>query len=224
MRPIAIRVAYRHLSAMGSGPFDLKKFKSIYLSLEDVDSDYTDLYLKEKYLDDHAKFIASGKARSVYDLGNGTVLKLAQSQFHKRDNLAEIKASGCLKGSKVIAKVLDYDPDGTWLIMEKVTTFQSEDEFKPVLEKALQLPNKLKFRPEETTDTLWNLNDGTTKISDLAPYKLWEPRWNFIQTYPSAWWKNIQTAIKTCGLLTDDLISDNFGLADKRLVILDYGS
>ena len=204
-----VRVAYRFLTAL-SGTFDLKEFKKIPVGHDHFDLDRFSRL--EKYLRDHAKYIDEGHTRKVYDIGEGRVLKLALPGWQSA-NLAEIHSSNCME-SGPIAKVLDYDPEGTWLIMEEVETLSSPSEFRNLVKKSLGLPEKF---PNIHLDPKILLGLFIDPQGTSSKLNVW------LQSHPSPWLDSMRAAVKTCGLEADDLYWFNFGVKNGNLVILDYG-
>lgn len=67
------------------------------------------------------KFIGAGGTRSVYDLGNGSVLKAAKSRVGIQCNRMEVNLyqSTSWPLRKYLARIIDYDKEYRWLIMKK---------------------------------------------------------------------------------------------------------
>lgn len=69
-------------------------------------------------------YLGNGVTRSVYDLGNGSVLKSGKADSCYGGNLTEARTWEMLRDSEVgqyLAEVIAYDTeDGAWLIMRKV--------------------------------------------------------------------------------------------------------
>lgn len=71
------------------------------------------------YVGNHGKMLGIGSSRIVYDLKNGTVLKLAKNDTGLVQNLTEFRISSNKKYSEILATVIKCAPDGKWLIQKK---------------------------------------------------------------------------------------------------------
>jgi hypothetical protein len=71
----------------------------------------------------------SGTGRAVYSLDENRVLKLAKNNKGIAQNLTEIKVGSDVEYQDVVAKVLEYNKDGEWLIQEKAKLI-SEEKFE----------------------------------------------------------------------------------------------
>ena len=203
------RVAYRYLVALST--FSLEEFRN--LPFESM----------EQYLKSRVRFLGKGHSRMVFDLGNGSVLKLGIGH-HRSANLKEAKTSACLHGSDV----LDSDPEGKWLIMEKVKIINSI-RYLGLLNSMLGLPSDIEVENVDEAVELWDVDHDPSKakptgwFGKLLGRDSTQKRLEWLNAHPTPWWKNIKKAIATCGLMEDDLLWHNFGELNGSLVILDYG-
>jgi hypothetical protein len=81
-----------------------------------MEVDYSKIYseIKRKAY----KYLGSGSGRAVFDLNNGTVIKVAANKRGLAQNYAEYKISS-VASSDLFAKVLCVSEDFRFLIMEK---------------------------------------------------------------------------------------------------------
>jgi hypothetical protein len=87
-------------------------------------SDYKDL---KTFLSSLGPLIFEGSSRYVHDIDPGWVLKVPifDRQWHPRGIYGnKIEADLSLKYPKFVPKVLDSDPQGYWIIQEKLEVFQ----------------------------------------------------------------------------------------------------
>lgn len=71
-----------------------------------------------KYCAMHLPRISSGSSRIVYDLGQ-TAIKLAKNEKGLEQNLAEADGWIQQQYESIVAKVLQYDQDDKWIVVEK---------------------------------------------------------------------------------------------------------
>ena len=79
------------------------------------------------------KMLGAGSARYVYDLENGTVLKLAIDEKGIEQNRFEANFYKSLEHSPAkdfFCKIIYGRPDNSWLVVEKVIPFTSKEEFE----------------------------------------------------------------------------------------------
>ena len=79
-------------------------------------------WAKKRFTEAGYKYLGSGSYRIVFDLGNGTVIKLVLHSVFEKDMKIEIKNFQCL-GSEYAPIVYDYDPNYLWVIYEKIRPF-----------------------------------------------------------------------------------------------------
>lgn len=68
--------------------------------------------------------LGEGASRKVYDAGDGTVIKVAKNAAAKKDNRAEVEASG---KNALLATVSDHAKDYSWVKQEKLTPVSDAD-------------------------------------------------------------------------------------------------
>ena len=109
--------------------------------------------------------LGSGYSRMVFEFGDNKVIKFAYGsamQDGKDSNLVEAKLFN--QFPKIFPKAYAHDPDGAWIIVEKVNIIDTIDEFYAVL--PIQFP--------VLEDTLNVLRQGAPRPDeDLNPYFLW---------------------------------------------------
>ncbi len=85
-----------------------------------------------KYCEEHYKIIASGSARVIYDMGDGTVLKLAKNPKGIAQNTTENDHGLNNWYGEIVAKVLKADDDNSWIISQKADKI-TPTEFKNII-------------------------------------------------------------------------------------------
>lgn len=88
-------------------------------------SDQREWLQKEK----HLSKLGSGSARFVYDLKDGNALKIAYGLDGIEQNKAEVEVYKEFGNRGFFPKILGYDPNYSWIIMEKARVWESEDAF-----------------------------------------------------------------------------------------------
>lgn len=172
--------------------------------------------------------LGSGVARTVYDLGNGTVLKVATDTTNGDQNEAEIELSAC-GDHRFIAKVIDHAPDNSWLIAEKLKTNPESGLTDPELDaKVAQMTNGVIKSISDLGATMATpLIRSRGKV--VTKYMLRTER-NYTELFKqlmetSEWYREFFEMMKKCGIDARDFHSGNFGIreSDGSLVLLDYG-
>jgi hypothetical protein len=150
--------------------------------------------------------IGAGSSRIVYDLGNGTVLKLAKNQKGIAQN--ETEADHCMRQwhGDVLAQTLAYDPDARWIVQQYAAKARKADflaQFGVSLEEI-----------------------GIWLAAQCFPYNRW-------RTCEEATQTRLQdherfADIVTCALNFDLHCGDmgrlsSWGLVNNQLVLKDYG-
>jgi hypothetical protein len=189
------------LIKVAEGGFNLEFFKA--LPVED----------RKDYLARFTTFLDEGKTRAVFDLGDGRVLKLGNPST----NRSEARTSRCLAGSAIVAHVLDVAEDYSWVTMEKVETLKPGRFFR-IFTSALGLPKPLALRHQ--LDIFYLYHQALNGPLDYGPEHT--ARYQHLLDNPTPWWIESLRAIKTCGMRSDDMHSNNFGLLNGNLVLLDY--
>lgn len=97
--------------------FDFKAFKSI--------SDEGDRF---EYALKNLKFLGEGGSRTVFQLNSQTVLKIAHTDKGKKQNATETAISSDANFSKIVTRVYEHAADFSWIISERVSPLESEEE------------------------------------------------------------------------------------------------
>ena len=211
LRPHLLRI-------LTGSKFDLEEFKAA----------------KDKcaYVLGHAKSLAKGSWRWVWDIGGGKVLKL--NMENSRESEKEIRVWECLKDDTVLARIYDYAKDGSWIVMEKLRIPTGEEIIKSI-NSILKFPDGLELNSNRTD--LYDLSmlienhkdSGTAEWDPLAIKRLkglldlTSKRLEWLREHPVKWWESILRLSSECGLDHRDLGTKNWGLRGSIPVILDYG-
>lgn len=165
--------------------------------------------------------LGSGAGRSVFDLGNQTVLKIrSNSIFSSSQNKTESSNWNCVKSMSIrdfFVQVFEVADNYSWIISEKVTPLTKKD-YQFVYSKIIQMIS-------DTTEPLiedLELNETFFTIYDIfAAAK--NKQWPFPNS-KSSWFEDLSDALNSCNINYFDFTPNNFGLnSEGNLVILDYG-
>lgn len=156
------------------------------------------------------------------------MLKVSKEPLHTQ-NFKEIELSDCLKDSVAFTHVLDYDPDGSWLIAEKAKVPKSYDMMK-ALNKAFGFPDDLAFNLSDFTNdrmkdlllVLDNFNKGFEDADRFATPSI-KRRVKWVSEHPTQWLTDFLEIVKHCDLWVGDFHSDNWGIRNGIPVVVDYG-
>jgi hypothetical protein len=96
--------------------FDMEHFKTLSKFAERV-----------RYCDQHLKKISSGSARIVYLVDDKMVLKLAKNQKGIAQCETEIQWGGDSYFDEILARTIEYHPDGLWVEMELARKVKKSD-------------------------------------------------------------------------------------------------
>jgi hypothetical protein len=96
--------------------FDMEHFKTLAKFAERV-----------RYCDQHLKKISSGSARIVYLVDDKMVLKLAKNQKGIAQCETEIQWGGDSYFDEILARTIEYHPDGLWVEMELARKVKKSD-------------------------------------------------------------------------------------------------
>lgn len=156
------------------------------------------------------KKLGFGATRTVYDFGNGLVLKIVNDSEKIYANKFEAQTYSCL-GYDYAAEVKLVDEDGLWLIMEKVKKINSvifEEEVAKLLNLSENTFEPLKGKLERIFQNSFIDTEYTEQF-----YK------------QSEWYRGLYDKLKQCRVWSGDLASKNFGIRPKtkQLVLLDFG-
>lgn len=146
---------------------DIPQFKAMVKDPK-VYADYSKPHdeISKQWIDNNiGEKLGSGYSRMVFEFGDNKVIKFAygsEMQDGKASNLVEAKLFN--QFPKIFPKAYAHDPDGAWVIVEKVDIIDTVDEFYAVL--PIQFP--------VLEDVLNILRQGAPKPDeDLNPYFLW---------------------------------------------------
>ena len=146
---------------------DIPQFKSM-VNNPSIYADYSkphDEVSKQWISNNIGEKLGSGYSRMVFEFGDNKVIKFAYGsamQDGKDSNLVEAKLFN--QFPKIFPKAYAHDPDGAWIIVEKVNIIDTIDEFYAIL--PIQFP--------VLEDTLNVLRQGAPRPDeDLNPYFLW---------------------------------------------------
>lgn len=175
--------------ARGGGHFDLRQFKTLETS--HIMLDYAGRYLQE---------MGRGTSRAAFVLTNRSVLKVALNSKGVAQNETELDVFTNPKTKAIIARILDADNKGRWLISELVKPLRSEDEFERL--------TGIEFDDMDAAVV------ATYREQPVPEHLRGNP---FIQA--------LVTTMREASLLPGDLVKvDSWGQTpDGRAVLLDYG-
>ena len=131
--PLPLRIIKMMLSLIDYYQFLLEETDK-HFSFEELNK-YVSSW-KLEYVHKTLPFINAGSSRSVYALSETEVLKMAMGEKGTTQNATEYKLfhSASPEVKEVLAKVLEpHDEEFQWIVMEKVKTFASEEEFHKYL-------------------------------------------------------------------------------------------
>jgi hypothetical protein len=200
--------------------FDLLKVSTNLGEIKDL---VTKKY-KLRWLDD-------GTTRDVYELDDKRVLKVVKYNISRESNLLEARAYQCL-GKQYAAEVLDYHPEGYWLVMERVDLLGSRQDFISKLEELTKFPFTRKGLINRYRNIETDLPKGTDVyyLSDLLSPGIHESddgyhMIRYLLCKTSLWFKELNNRLFRCKVYAGDLGTSNFGLRKEtgELVLLDYG-
>jgi hypothetical protein len=149
------------------------------------------------------RLIGTGSSRYVYDLKDGTVLKLALDNKGIAQNSVEAFAGRDPSINRILAQVEDSSDEFVWLISEKVQPL-----YKPEFEALTGIPwGSLKQRLEEPAGSQRVVGGGCLTGDEFIAYLK-----NYLEKYK--------------GMLVDDILKiDSWGKTDSGCaVLLDYGA
>lgn len=175
--------------ARGGGHFDLKQFKT--LESATIMLNYAERYLKE---------MGRGSSRAAFVLTNRYVLKIALNAKGIAQNETEVDVFTNPKTRPVIARIMDADNRGRWLVSELVRPLKNDDEFQRLTSISL----------EDVRKTVSNAYRGLPVPENLSD----DP---FVRA--------LVVTMKETQLMPGDLAKiESWGQsADGRAVLLDYG-
>ncbi|NJL41788.1 MAG: hypothetical protein HC899_37755 [Leptolyngbyaceae cyanobacterium SM1_4_3] len=85
-------------------------------------------------------FLGKGMSRTVFDLEDGTVLKVANDSFCIDHNEDEVKIIKCMNG-QLVPELIDFEPNYFWLRLEKVEKVTEKDIYNYWVEQRAWIGN-----------------------------------------------------------------------------------
>ncbi len=215
MRQLYFQYAY-FLSENQNVSFDLNRLKELETAEDRINYAATTLPLLSN----------EGGGRIVFDLGD-KVLKIARNNNNSfqggvNQNKKEIQTYQKLKSLDMFPELYAFDPNGEWVIFEKVNTFSSDD--KNALEKYFGLY-------DEELERLFGWDAGHTPDEVIHPEK-YPDKQEEIEEYLDfydGWRENPYIkkifALIEAGIHPEELlVRSHYGLTnDGRLVLVDFG-
>jgi hypothetical protein len=171
-------------SSFGS-KFDIRKFKSLK-DIKEINA-YADSFLQK---------LGQGSSRAAYILSSSKVLKIAVNKKGIAQNKTEMDVFTNPQTKPMISKIVDYDPEYTWLLADSVREFKSERDF--------EIAAKIRF--DDFIDEVRNVKTGKSETNNQLVMN------------------TVNTMNSTDLLIGDLAIVEHWGKsADGRVVLLDYG-
>jgi len=171
-------------SSFGS-KFDIRKFKSL-----------KDIKEMNAYANSFLQKLGQGSSRAAYIFSSSKVLKIAINKKGIAQNKTEMDVFTNPKTKPMISKVVDYEPEYTWLLADSVREFKSERDF--------EIAAGISF------------DDFIYDVKDVKAGRL--------ETDNPLVMNTVNTMNSTDLLIGDIAIVEHWGKsADGRVVLLDYG-
>ena len=165
--------------------FDIRKFKSLK-DIKEINA-YADSFLQK---------LGQGSSRAAYILSSSKVLKIAVNKKGIAQNKTEMDVFTNPQTKPMISKIVDYDPEYTWLLADSVREFKSERDF--------EIAAKIRF--DDFIDEVRNVKTGKSETNNQLVMN------------------TVNTMNSTDLLIGDLAIVEHWGKsADGRVVLLDYG-
>lgn len=186
-------------------PFDMDRFRSLK-SFNDMN----------EYLDFHTKTLGSGMSRTVFDIGNGLVIKMSINARDTKQNKREATIGSCSKGAPV-PNVVDVGPKHVWIVVEKVKPL-SFNQLSAAITKITGI--------DEGKQTLSALQSVLSAGTHEAGFRDELDARTHDKLYASnEWYRSLFDMFDRCELDVDELHGDNWGMtAGGYLVLLDAGT
>ena len=171
-------------SSFGS-KFDIRKFKSL-----------KDIKEMNAYANSFLQKLGQGSSRAAYIFSSSKVLKIAINKKGIAQNKTEMDVFTNPQTKPMISKIVDYDPEYTWLLADSVREFKSERDF--------EIAAGISF------------DDFIYDVKDVKAGRL--------ETDNPLVMNTVNTINSTDLLIGDIAIVEHWGKsADGRVVLLDYG-
>jgi hypothetical protein len=165
--------------------FDIRKFKSL-----------KDIKEMNAYADSFLEKLGQGSSRAAYILSSSKVLKIAVNKKGVAQNKTEMDVFTNPQTKPMISKIVDYDPEYTWLLADSVREFKSERDF--------EVAAKIRFG--DFIDEVRSVKAGKSETNNQLVMN------------------TVNTMNSTDLLIGDIAIVEHWGKsADGRVVLLDYG-
>lgn len=155
--------------------------------------------------------IGQDQGRSVYRLGNGKVLKVANSHNGLNQNIAEVSVCKTPENANIFPEVYESNNQGYWLVAEEAAPM-----------------TRVTFK--NLTGVPWNefifaLGGAFPKaVSKASNGELRQYQLAFEKHYTNAFFRRVVNLIKDCNYEPGDLVKiDSWGLARGMPVIVDSG-
>lgn len=165
----------------------------------------------EEYLDFHAKVLGAGVGRTVYDLGDGTVIKWARNKNGQRQNKREANVTQCAAPGAPVVPVQSSAPNYAWVIVPKIEHVTGSK-----LDRAIKVTTGLK----DTEELIYVIEAGSRNDEDWA---------DAVPTHrklyrTNDWYRALFDTVVACKLIPTELHADNWGLDENGdLVLIDPG-
>lgn len=161
-------------------------------------------------------FLNRGSSRVVFGVGGGKVLKVAVNAQGVAQNQAELEGYLKMKKTGFVAQVFKSDPEGRWLIMERV--LPSDRMFDRFIE--------LRWDHLMNTEIMDNMDDHPADLTDVL--ELSQEEWDNLTKLGvmSPTQRKFLQVLKDNSLLNMDSLSpDHWGLnRHNNLVMIDFGA
>ncbi len=178
--------------------------------------------VRVNYLNTHGQYLGEGIARKVWGIDNTKVLKLSE-QISTLQNQREVVASTCAeeKGtSKIITRVLEHAEDFSWIISERAgSLFMDERSVVIAQNRVLEFPKEIEFNSDHNITQLVEFYFHP----HFAKQPVFDQRLAWLKEHRNTWWKTLLKLMQGCNIDSDDLHFGNWGIKDRKLVLVDYG-
>lgn len=175
--------------------------------------------------------IGEGSSRQVFELPSGKVLKVALNPAGIDQNRVEVQTSTNPSLTPIMAKIFVWDKGYEWLIVERVTPFETSEEFSSNVGISYSLFRFIigayrTYKPAEIEEFFKKVIESLERDNERDPS---EQRRRQIEALGQAAVKNFLKrviALLERGTAYSDLIAlHHWGLTgDNRVVTLDYGA
>lgn len=204
------------LSELAPMTFSMEEFKNLPTEIEMTD------YAKNAGL----PFLGKGSTRVVYELPDGTAIKISRDPGSRKQNREEVRAFACANQSTLFAQIFDYDPEMRWVVVEKAVEKFSTNQ----PESFVELFNK--SAGTSLTDDNYNTFFGNLNFfkheENLVRLRGYPDGRDAIEEYHKAllspWFQELLAVAHKCDIEKHDWKPENWGkMKDGRLALVDYG-